>query len=280
MLERLLALVTVFRDAGLSFSMEAAAFFAQALAFNALLAVIPLSLIVVAIFGYTYGTADGNAYALDAIDTFAPQLHDLVATGLASAVRYRSISGLVGLLGLVWSAKNVFTALSYALDRSLGIPSRHFLLEAVIGVVLVPVLGVVVIIATALPIVISFVVRFTGLEYLRFAPQIASYAASLVLVLILTALVYTYLPNRRASITFGIPGAVVTALGYSIAQVAFAVYTTHTNVLEIYGTLSAVFVAMLWIYLICAIFLYGAHFSARWEERFNPRDAPRKERPD
>jgi membrane protein len=139
--------------------------------------------------------------------------------------------------------------------------------------VLVPVLGVVVIIATALPIIISFVVRFTGLEYLRFAPQIASYAASLLLVFVLTTVVYTYLPNRRASIRFGIPGAVVTAIGYSVAQVAFAVYTTHTNVLEIYGTLSAVFAAMLWIYLICAVFLYGAHFSARWEARFDRREA-------
>jgi membrane protein len=94
-----------------------------------------------------------------------------------------------------------------------------------------------------------------------------------VLVFVLTALVYTYLPNRPASFRFGVPGAFVTAIGYSIIQVAFAVYTTHTNVLEIYGTLSTVFAVMLWIYLNSALFLYGAHFSACWEARFDRRTA-------
>jgi membrane protein len=274
MRERLHGILMVFRDAGLSFSLEAAGFFAQAIAFNALFAAIPFTLVVVAMFGFLYGSAESSAYAMRAVDTFAPQLHDLLAGSLASAVRYRGISGTIGLLGLVWSAKNVFAALTYGLDRSLGIPSRHFLLETVVAVVLVPVLGLVVIVATAVPILISLVVRFTGLEYLRAAPQIGSYLASLVLVFVLSALVYTYLPNRRARLSFGVPGAVVTAIGYLIAQVAFAIYTTHTNVLEIYGTLSAVFAVLLWIYLICTIFLYGAHFSARWEERFNPRSTP------
>jgi len=267
--DRLIAVALVFRDAGLGFSLEATAFFAQAIAFSALFAVIPLSLLIVAMFGYIFGTADGLAYAVETMDAYVPQLHDLVTQSLASAVRYRGISGLVGLGGLAWSAKNVFGATTFALDRALGVPSRHFVLEMAIALVLIPVLGLVILIATAIPIVISFVVHFTGLEYLRIAPQIASYGGSLVLVFVLSALVYTYLPNRQASFRFGVPGAVVTAIGYSIIQVAFAVYTTHTNVLEIYGTLSAVFAVMLWIYLNCALFLYGAHFSACWEARFD-----------
>ena len=271
MRDRLFAVAMVFRDAGLNFSLEAATFFAQAIAFSALFAVIPLALLIVAMFGYIFGTADGLAYAVGTMDTFAPQLHDLVSQGLASAVRYRGISGLVGLGGLAWSAKNVFGALTFALDRALGVPSRHFILEMAIALVLIPIVGLFILIATAIPIVISFVVHFTGLEYLRIAPQIASYAASLVLVFVLAALVYAYLPNRQAHFGFGVPGAIVTAIGYSIIQVAFAVYTTHTNVLEIYGTLSTVFAVMLWIYLNSALFLYGAHFSASWEARFDAR---------
>jgi YihY family inner membrane protein len=268
---RLFAVVLVFRDAGLNYSLEAATFFAQAIAFSALFAIIPLALLIVAMFGYIFGTADGLAYAVGTMDAYAPQLHGLVSQGLASAVRYRGISGLVGLAGLAWSAKNVFGALSFSLDRALGVPSRHFILEIVIALILIPIVGLIILIATAIPIVISFVVHFTGLEYLRFAPQIASYATSLVLVFILTALVYAYLPNRPSHFRFGVPGAIVTAIGYSIIQVTFAVYTTHTNVLEIYGTLSTVFAVMLWIYLNSALFLYGAHFSSSWEARFDAR---------
>lgn len=264
---RLRDIVLTFRDAARHFSADGAPFLAQALAFNTLFAAIPLSLVIIAMFGFIYGTDQGNARALDTIDRLAPQLYDLVSSNLESVVRYRGVSGAVGLIGLIWSGKNVFAAVAYGLDRSLGIPSRHFVIEIAVALVLVPLLGIVLIVATALPIVISFVVRFTGIQYLRYGPQFASYAASLVFVFVLAWLVYTYLPNRRATIWFGIPGAVITAIGYTLAQVAFAVYTAHTNVLQIYGTLSAIFALMLWVYLVGVIFLFGAHYSAQWERR-------------
>ena len=271
MRSRLRALVDVLRVAGLNFSADGASFLAQAVAFNAIFAAIPLSLVIVAMFGYIYGTDEGSARALDTIDRVAPQIYDLVSSNLPSVVHYRGISGLIGLAGLVWSAKNVFGAVSYGLDRSLGIPSRHFLIEMIIAIVLVPIIGIVLIVATAVPLVITYIVRFAGFPYLRALPQIGSYVFSLGFVFVVATLVYTFLPNRRANWTFGIPGAVVTAIGYAIAQVAFAIYTAHTNFLQIYGTLSAIFAVMLWVYFICVIFLYGAHVSAQWERRAGER---------
>jgi membrane protein len=262
---RLRAWWGIFRAAGVAFSNDGASFFAQAIAFNALFAAIPLSLVIVAMFGYIYGTDQGDARALQTIHRFVPQLYDLVANNLPAVVAYRGISGLVGLGGLIWAGKNVFGAVSYGLDRSLGIPSRHFIIELIIAVVLVPLLGIVLLVATIVPVAIMYVDRFTGLEYLRFGPRIASYAFSIVFAFVVSWLIYTYLPNRRASLWFGIPGAVITAIGYAIAQVAFAIYTTHTNFLQIYGTLSAIFALMLWVYYICMIFLFGAHVSAQWE---------------
>ena len=266
-------IVDVFRAAAVQFSAAGAAFLAQAIAFNVFFAVIPLSLVIVAMFGYIFGTESGDLRALDTIDQFTPQFYDLVSGNIQSVVRYRGVSGIVGLIGLIWSGKNVFGAVSYALDRSLGLRSRHFVYEILIAVVLVPILGLVLIVATAAPLAITYVERFTGLEYLRYGPQIGSYSFSLAFVFVFATLVYTYLPNRRSGIAFGIPGAFVTAIGYSIAQVAFGIYTAHANVFQIYGTLSAIFALMLWVYYVCLIFLYGAHVSAQWEAHFSA--APR-----
>jgi YihY family inner membrane protein len=266
-LNSLWTLVGVFRAATVQFSATGAAFLAQAIAFNIFFAAIPLSLVIVAMFGYIFGTEAGDLRALDTIDQIAPQFYDLVSENIQSVVRYRGVSGIVGLVGLIWSGKNVFGAVSYGLDRSLGLQSRHFLYEILIAVVLVPILGLVLIIATAGPLAITYVERFTGLEYLRYGPQIGSYSFSLAFVFVLAFLIYTYLPNRRAHLSFGLPGALVTAIGYSLAQVAFGIYTAHANVFQIYGTLSAIFALMLWVYYMCLIFLYGAHVSAQWEAR-------------
>jgi YihY family inner membrane protein len=262
-------IVDVFRAAAVQFSATGAAFLAQAIAFNIFLAAIPLSLVIVAMFGYFFGTETGDMRALTTIDQFAPQFYDLVSGNIASVVRYRGISGIIGLIGLVWSAKNVFGAVAYALDRSLGLRSRHFIYEIVIAVVLVPILGIVLIAATAAPLVMTVIDRVTGLQDLRYAPQIESYVVSLGFVFMASALIYAFLPNRRASIRFGIPGATVTAIGYSVAQVAFGIYTAHANVFQIYGTLSAIFALLLWVYYVCVIFLYGAHVSAQWEANFS-----------
>jgi membrane protein len=261
--------VNVFRAAAVQFSAAGAAFLAQAIAFNIFFAAIPLSLVIVAMFGYIFGTEAGDLRALDTIDQIAPQFYDLVSENIQSVVRYRGVSGIVGLLGLIWSAKKVFGAVSYGLDRSLGLRSRHFLYEILIAVVLVPILALVLMVATAGPLAITFIERFTGLEYLRYGPQIGSYSFSLAFVFVLALLVYTYLPNRRAHLGSAVPGALVTAIGYSLAQVAFGIYTAHANVFQIYGTLSAIFALMLWVYYMCLIFLYGAHVSAAWETHFS-----------
>ena len=260
-------LVRVFREAGLRFSAEGSAFMAQAIAFTALFALVPLTLVAVAMVAFIYGTNEGITKAHAVIELYVPQLQDLIANNLDAVFRYRGISGVIGVIGLAWGGKNLFQALTYALNRSLGISRfRHIVWDVVIALTLVPFAGVVLVIATVLPVVITLVVQFTGLEYLRWAPQITSYAASATLVFVVSAILYAYLPNRHPRWSSVLPGAVVCAVGYSVAQIAFAVYTAYAaSAFQIYGALSALFVLLLWLDLIGVVFLFGAHVSAAWE---------------
>ncbi|MDQ6943117.1 MAG: YihY/virulence factor BrkB family protein [Candidatus Eremiobacteraeota bacterium] len=259
-------LIRVFRAAGLRFSAEGSAFMSQAIAFTALFALVPLSLVAVAMLAFIFGTDVGMARANAAIGIYVPALGDLLSNNLAAIVRYRGFSGAIGFIGLMWSGKNLFQALTYALNRSLGITHyRHIVWDIVIALVLVPAAGVVLIVATVLPVVITLIVQFTELDYLRWVPQIASYAGSAGLVFVVSSLMYTYLPNRRTGWRSVVPGALTCAVGYSIAQIAFAVYTTYAaNAFQIYGALSALFVLLLWLDLIGVVFLFGAHVSAAW----------------
>lgn len=255
------------RDAARGFSETGAAFLAQAIAFNALFAAIPLTLVTVTILAFVYGTDSGLAHAHQAIYTYAPAFNELLGANLETVVRYRGFTGIIALIGLLWSGKNVFQALTYALDRSAGVTKgRHIVLDVAIAVVLVPFVGIVLVVVTALPVVITLIVQFAGLESLRWAPQIASYATSLAFVFAVFALLYAYLPNRRAPWSAVIPGALVAAVGYSAAQIAFAVYTTYAAfAFRIYGALSALFVLLLWLDVIGIVFLFGAHITAAVE---------------
>ena len=265
--------IRVFRAAGLRFSAEGAAFMSQAIAYTALFSLVPLTLLAVSMMAFVYGTDEGMARANAVIQAYAPALGDLLSTNVDAVVKFRGLSGLIGLIGLIWSGKNLFQALTYALNRSLGITRyRHIVWDVAIALTLVPFAGVVLIAATVLPVVITLIVQFARLESLRWVPQITSYATSAALVFIVSAVLYAYLPNRRPRWGAVVPGALTCAVGYSIAQIAFAVYTTFAaNAFQIYGALSALFVLLLWLDLIGVVFLFGAFVSAAWEkETRNP----------
>jgi membrane protein len=249
---------------------------APAIAFNVLFAAIPLTLVAVAILAFIYGDEVGISDARRAIADYAPQFQGLLTQNLDAIVRYRGISGTLGLLALVWSGKNVFQALIYALHRALGISRyRFFIWDIVIALVLVPLVGVAFIIATALPVLITLFVQFARLESLRWFPQIASYATSLALVFVVMALLYAYLPNRRPSWPPVLAGATVAAIGYSLAQIAFAAYTSYAaSAFQLYGALSAFFALLLWLDYIGMIFLFGAFVSAAWELEADSESLP------
>jgi len=256
----------VFHTAAVSFSRDGCAFLAQALAYNALFSMVPLGLLAIAVFGYVYGSQQGQEFVLSTIDDVAPALHDLVAEDIKNAVAFRGISGTVALIALVWSGKNLFQALTFALNRALGVPAgRPLIHDIAISTVMLPLMGILLLLSTFVPPAVTFLVHAGGLCFQSLA-QVTAYGASIALVFFVTATLYTFLPNRSLPWYFGLPGAVFTAIAYEIAQIAFATFTAHTNFFHVYGALSTVFALLVWFYLMGIIFLYGAELSAAWME--------------
>ncbi|MCR5283688.1 MAG: YihY/virulence factor BrkB family protein [Lachnospiraceae bacterium] len=76
---------------------------------------------------------------------------------------------------------------------------------------------------------------------------------------ILFTTLYTYLPNRKNLFYLQIPGALFTACSWYFISWIFSVYVNAVNVINLYGSLSTVVVAMLWMYFIFhMVFVGGA----------------------
>jgi membrane protein len=258
-------LVGIFRAAAVRFSEDGCAFLAQAIAFNALFAVFPLLLLTIAVLAFVYGSAEGQAYAVALFSTVAPGVKDVLTENLHQLINLRSVSGIIGLVTLVWSGKNLFMALAYALDRALRVDRGRPLINGIlVGLVMLPVVGVLLIAATAVPILITLAVQYGGFPGAPLFSQVAGYASGSLLVFALSALLYAYLPNRNVGIGFGIPGAIFTTVAWEASQIAFAVYTTHVSFAHVYGALSTFAILLLWFYYMGIIFLYGAQLSVQW----------------
>lgn len=256
-------LILAFREAGMRFSRDGCAFLSQAIAFNALFAIFPLLVLVLTAASLIFPNAERQV--LTFFDTFAPALHDTVAANVQTYVYGRGVSSIIALVVVVWAAKNLFMGVAYALNRALAVPkSRPLLHDMLLSIIMLPLTGIIMIVAIGMPVAVSIVFTYAHVTDPRNFSQILAYLISMALVFVIVVFLYTFLPNRRVRWQFAVPGASFVSLMWPGVQFAFAFYTVHVDFTRVYGALSAPLVLLLWFYLIGVIFLFGAELSAGW----------------
>lgn len=256
--------ISALREAGLRFSRDGCAFLAQAVAFNALFALFPLVVLMMTAASYVYPYAQTRV--LTFFDAYSPTLHEFVAANLQSYIYGRGISSIVAFGFLIWSGKNLFMGLAYALDRALGVPKGRALIHNIaLSIVMLPVMAIFLIVAMALPVILSIVMFVADVPDRQNLTHVGAYLISILLVFVATMVLYRFLPNRDGMTwSFSLPGASIVALLWPGVQFAFTQYTLHVNFGEIYGALSVPLALLLWFYVIGSTFFYGAEFSAAW----------------
>lgn len=86
---------------------------------------------------------------------------------------------------------------------------------------------------------------------------------SLVLTLAFTAM-YMFLPNKKNRFKESLPGAVFSAVGWQLVSTLFSVYVVNfDSYANLYGSVYALVLGLLWLYLCVCILFYGAALN-RW----------------
>jgi membrane protein len=256
-------LISCLRLAAQRFSRDGCAFLAQAVAFNAIFSLFPLVVLILALASYIFPFAQQRV--LNFLGTFSPTLHQFVAANLGTYIYGSGISSIIALIFLLWSSKNLFMGLAFALDRALGVPQmRPFVNNLALSIIMLPVMALILMVAMALPIVIAIILVLAEVPDRQYLSHIGAYAISLTLVFVVTMVLYRFLPNRRISWSFSLPGAILVSILWPLVQFAFTQYTLHVNFTKIYGALSVPLALLLWFYVIGSVFFFGAEFSAAW----------------
>lgn len=91
------------------------------------------------------------------------------------------------------------------------------------------------------------------------------------LVLVFTG-IFTFLPQRKMSFVRQLPGAVLTTLGWMVFSWLFSIYVDHFSKHSlIYGSLTAIILLMMWIYVCIYMLLIGAEINIHIEDGFFSR---------
>ncbi len=253
---------------------------AAAIAFHTLFGLFPLLLGAGVIVSFFSAGRDAYATVLEVIADFLPAGNSLIEDNLNEAIDLRGPFGILALATLVWSASRIFEALQLGLNAAWDAAGRRPFMRAkamdIAAVLLIAPLILLSVASTAIIESVRYAVSTVGetVPVVGFLGSRDVWALGLRLIPLATSLllfesVYIMLPNVRVHWKHALPGAILAAVLFELGKLGFAWYATNLASYSIvYGSLSAVIVLMLWIYISALILLVGAEFSSEFSRKW------------
>jgi len=249
---------------------------AAALTYYAVLAIFPALLAIVSLLGVV---GQGQATAetvLDLVRQFGSEdveglLRDPIMQLTASPAA--GLALVVGVLGALWSASGYVGAFGRAMNRVYGIDEGRPIWKLRPTMLGVTAFTVVLIVVAALILVISGPVAETvgdlvGLGSTAvFVWDIAKLPVLAVIAIVIVAVLYYWAPNvKQPKFKWMSLGSLVALVIWLVASVGFAFYIANfSNYNKTYGSLGAVIVFLLWLWITNNALLFGAEFDAELE---------------
>lgn len=241
---------------------------AAELAYYFLLALFPMLIFLTSLVGFLPGAQENIINSIAKIAP--PQVMTLVRQFMHDVIENRS-GGLLsfGILGTLWAASSgvvaVMDTLNVAYDAK---EARSFVKMRMVAVGLTVALAVMIVGGT---ILIMFGDRFAewlaealglGAAFMT-AWQVFDYLLGLVLVLLGIQFIYYLGPNVKQRWRWVTPGGVFAVAGIIISSLLFSFYLRYApDYSATYGSLGAVIVMMLWLYIVGVVLLVGGEINS------------------
>lgn len=248
---------------------------AAGVAFYLLLAIVPAMAAFVAIYGL-FADPQSIGGQLDELGTMLPEdarsmITEQLTRLASSSGQALGLGAAVGILISLWSAmkgtKALITALNVAYDER---EKRGFIRLNLIAFLLT--IGVIVFVVVALTLiaVIPAVLQMLGLgSTVEWAVQILRWPLILAFLLFVLAALYRWAPARdEARWSWITPGAIFAGVLWLLGSVGFSLYVTFfADYNATYGSLGAVVVMLMWMYISTYAVLFGAETNAEIERQ-------------
>ena len=245
--------------------------FVASIAFYALLSLFPLFMLAFSALGTVTADEADRAAVLQFVLRYLPDRTELV-TGQLDALRGASVElGLVGTGAIIWTALGVFRSITVAVNHAWGVKeSGGFLQHQLLAFVMLLAGGVLLIAAFLLISAIRVVQASWFVDVLDLLPGLElltgfafRYATTILLVLVV-GLIFYFVPNTEVRLLDVWAVAILTCLLWRLALEGFSWYVSEPSRFSVHGSLAAVVVFLLWVYVEAAILLYGAEFTAAY----------------
>ena len=242
---------------------------AGSLAFSSVLAMFPLLVLLSASAGFV-GQPGAAAALADRVMEYAPQaVRDAMQPVIKQVLAQRSQALLaIGVLATLWTASSGVQAIRSALNRAYGIERGLPFWKARIKVMLFTVItGTGVLAAFSSVVVMPYVWQLLEAntdvrQDTLWLHNSVRYGAAFLVLMVLYALLYGWLPDIRQRLYTVMPGALVGAALW-VAAASTLSYTLRTagKLALLYGSFAGVVATLVFLYISATTLIFGAEIN-------------------
>ena len=264
--------VRVLKAAVVEFQRDDALGLAAQLAFYLILALFPFLLVLVSLMG-TFSSPELAGEVLGYFREVTPdQVYGIVESYLSDIIAgNRPAPGLfsVGLVLTLWSASGAFAALIAALNKAYDVEEtrpfwkvRGIALLMTLGLSVMIIIGVLLLVAG--PPIGRGIADLFGLgEVFTLIWNVVQWPVALSLMVFTVALLYYFAPDAEQPFRWITPGGLIGVLLWVLASVIFRFYVSNFGSYDAtYGSIGAVIVLLLYLYISSLTILFGAELNA------------------
>jgi membrane protein len=245
---------------------------ASHIALSVLMALFPFLIVLTSLAGF-FGSKELADQAVTLLlqvwpqqvaDTLKDEIHDVLTTTRGDALT-------IGLVLALYFASNGVEALRVALNRAYAViepRSWYWLRLESIGYTLV---AAVTSLAMAFLIVLGPLVLETARRYIPFFVEtnerflfFARYGVTITALIVALLILHAWLPAGRRNFLQILPGIIFTMVASLVSGIVFGQYLARfaNNYVTMYAGLASVIIALVFLYAIASIFVYGGELNA------------------
>jgi membrane protein len=241
---------------------------ASSLAYTTILSFIPLLAVSFAIF-QVFG---GLHKVYDLIEPFilsnlAEGVSDQVTGTLQQFIDnvHTKTVGVGGLIGLIFTSMSMLSSIERVINRIWNVPIRRSLFQRLAGYWFFITLG---------PLALAVALGVAGSYNFEVSKMFPGGTGIFLVTAAVFTWIYKFVPDTKVSILYSTVAGLTTATCFSLARVGYHLYTSRVlSYSKIYGSLSAVPILLLWIYIVWLIILGGAALGAALQRTQIPKQA-------
>jgi membrane protein/epoxyqueuosine reductase len=254
---RALGFLSRLRRAGGMLVSREIAVLTNAIAFNFLLCLFPLVLVIVAVAQQS-GRGRGVLTALELVlRELIPFGHDAIASSLRNLTKAARALELVSLVLIVWGSSGIFMPVEMALNRAWGGRlHRDFWKSRLLALLMTLAGGALVLVSVALTV--------AARSYGKAWPGVAGSAAKASALLLSTLfffLIYRFVPDAAVGWRVAARAALWAGVTWELVKYAFIVKLGEMNLQAFYGPLAFAAALLLWAYVSSLVLVFGALMS-------------------